>query len=98
MNFSNSEKPLIMKFFPCTICILFNGFVPLNKENLQIMKKIDCPKTFIIWRYYKERGKGEYRPTLGQTKRYSKREREGKERGGGGEGRGGGMLTSSGQN
>ena len=37
MNSPNSEKPLIMEFFQCTICILFNRFVPLNKENLQIM-------------------------------------------------------------
>ena len=34
MNSPNSEK-----LFLCTICILFNIFVPLNKENLQIMKK-----------------------------------------------------------
>ena len=40
MNSPNSEKPLIMKLFLCTICILFNRFVPLNKENLQIMKKL----------------------------------------------------------
>ena len=31
----NSEKPLIMKFFQYTICIHFNTFEPLNKENLQ---------------------------------------------------------------
>ena len=30
-----SEKPVVMKFFQCTICIHFNTFVPLNKENLQ---------------------------------------------------------------
>ena len=52
MNSPNSEKPLIMKFFQGTICILFNRFVPLNKENLQIMKKIGCPNTFIIGRFH----------------------------------------------
>ena len=40
----NSEKPLIMKFFQCTICIHFNTFEPPNKENLQIMKKLAVPK------------------------------------------------------
>ena len=33
MNFPNSKKPLIMKFFPCILCMHFNRFVPLNKEN-----------------------------------------------------------------
>ena len=44
MNSPNSEKPLIMKVFHCTICILFDRFVPLNKENLQIMKKLAVPR------------------------------------------------------
>ena len=29
----NSEKPLIMKFFQCTICIHFNTFEPLKSPN-----------------------------------------------------------------
>ena len=39
MNSPNSEKPLII--FPMYHCILFNRFVPLNKENLQIMKSTE---------------------------------------------------------
>ena len=31
----NSEKPLIMKFFQCTICIHFNTFVPLNTNTVE---------------------------------------------------------------
>ena len=43
MNSPNSEIPLIMKFFQCTISILFNRFVLLNKKNLEIMKKLAVP-------------------------------------------------------
>ena len=39
MNSPNSEKSLIMKLFVCAISTLFHRFVPLNKENLQMMKK-----------------------------------------------------------
>ena len=52
MNSPNSQKPLIIKVFQCTICILFNRFVPLNKENLPIMKKVGCPNAFIIQRFH----------------------------------------------
>ena len=63
MNSPNSEKPLILKFFQCTICILFNRFVPLNKENLQIMAvpilSLFRGFTVVIARGRKGRGRGE---------------------------------------
>ena len=41
MNSPNSEKPLIMKLFLRTVAhSSIDSYILLNKENLQIMKKI----------------------------------------------------------
>ena len=40
MNSPNSEKPMYY-------CTFFN-ILPLNKENLQIIRNIGCPDTFVI--------------------------------------------------